>query len=95
MAYDAKTEPGWCAHVRYEDVMKDPIEAVRRIYAHFGEALDPLHERRMRVWMRDRPQSHYGRHRYDPADFGLRLEALDEQYGAYREQFGVPRETRD
>ena len=42
--------------------------------------------------MRDRPQSAFGRHRYDLADFALRAEALDRAYVAYRERFDVPRE---
>jgi hypothetical protein len=94
MAYDAEAEQGWCAHVLYENLLDDPIATVRGIYAHHGDELDPLHERRMQVWMRDRPQNHYGRHRYDMEEFGFTPEGLDERFGPYREQFGVPRETR-
>jgi hypothetical protein len=84
----------WCHHLRYAELMKDPIGAVEALYAHFGEPVGELHRRRMEAWMRDRPQSAFGRHRYDLADFGLGADALDRAYAAYRERFGVPREAR-
>ncbi len=82
----------WCAHLLYADLMADPVAAVRGLYAHFGAEVSPLHEKRMQTWMRDRPQDVHGRHRYDPADFGLSREAIDERYAEYRERFGVPSE---
>jgi hypothetical protein len=48
----------------------------------------------METWMRDRPQSAFGRHRYDLADFALSADALDRAYAPYRERFGVAREAR-
>jgi hypothetical protein len=95
LAYDqAQHDRDWCHHLRYAQLMKDPIGAVEALYAHFGERVSDLHRRRMEVWMRDRPQSAFGRHRYDLADFGLRADALERAYAAYRERFGVAREER-
>jgi len=82
----------WCAHLQYTDLMADPVEAVRGLYAHFDEELHPLHERRMRQWMADRPQQHFGRHVYDPADFGLSDDAIAERFAPYTERFDVPAE---
>ncbi len=84
----------WCHHLLYEDLMDDPIEAVRGIYASFGEELSPLHEASMRAWMRNRPQSRFGRHRYDLRDFGFTRDAIDERFADYCKRFGVPREAR-
>jgi len=93
MDFDARQAGmDWCSHVRYADLMTDPIETVRGIYAHFGEVVHPLHERRMAVWMRDRGQDAFGRHGYAYADFGLDSEAIDARYAAYRERYDVPRE---
>ena len=89
---DAHSGESWCCHVQYADIMADPIGAVRSIYAHFGEELHPLHEKRMDVWMRDRPQEVFGRHRYDPRDFGLSNEGIREQYADYCERYEVPAE---
>jgi len=83
----------WCHHVQYAELMKDPLGAVEAIYGAFGEPVSDLHRRRMEAWMRDRPQSAFGRHRYELADFALERDALDRAYAAYRERFGVPREA--
>ena len=91
---DAQQGKPWCHHLLYEDLMKDPISAVRGLYAHFGEELMPLHEERMRVWMATRPQNTFGRHSYDMRDFGFTPEGLDEMFAAYCERFDVPNETR-
>ncbi len=82
----------WCCHLHYADLMADPIGAVRKLYAHFGEEVGPLHARRMEAWMRDRPQDVHGRHVYDPADFGLTADGIAERYAAYVERFAVPPE---
>ena len=84
----------WCQHLQYADLIADPVAAVRALYAYFGAQVSPLHERRMEVWMRDRPQEVHGRHVYDPADFGLTTEGLAERYSEYRERFAVPDEDR-
>jgi hypothetical protein len=95
LAYDqAQAGTAWCHHLRYTELTKDPIGAVEALYAHFGERVGELHRRRMEAWMRDRPQSAFGRHRYDLADFALQADALDGAYAAYRERFAIPREDR-
>jgi hypothetical protein len=84
----------WCHHLQYADLMADPVATVRALYAHFGAEVCPLHERRMQVWMRERHQEVHGRHVYDPADFGLSVEAIAERYSEYKERFSVPDEDR-
>jgi len=94
LGFDAtQGERAWCHHVQYADLMKDPVAAVEQLYAAFDERVTPLHRRRMQAWMRDRPQTAFGRHRYDLADFGLERAALDAEYAAYRERFDVARES--
>jgi hypothetical protein len=92
MAFDDLSQPGWCDHVRYVDLIEDAIGTVRKIYARYGEEVSPLHERRMEVWLRDRSAEATGRHVYDPADFGWSYDALAERFDVYRERYDVPRE---
>ncbi len=93
MAFDANARAGWCRHVAYADLLEDPVGTVERIYAHFGESVGALHRRRMQAWMRERHQSAFGRHRYDPADFGWSYAEIAEQFAAYRERYAIPREA--
>jgi hypothetical protein len=92
VAYDDGAHDDWCQHVRFADLMKDPIATVRAIYARFGETPTPLHVRRMEVWMRERGRHSEGRHVYDPKDFGWTYDGLAAEFAAYLERYGIPRE---
>jgi len=92
LAFDAAAPAGWCRHVAYRELLDDPIAVVEGIYAHFGEPVGTLHRRRMQAWMRERHQSAFGRHRYDPADFDWSYDEIAEQFAAYRERFAIARE---
>lgn len=94
MAHDDRAEEGWCVHVAYTDLMRDPLATLRRIYDHFGETPYPLHERRILAWLEDRHQSVHGRHGYDPADFGWSYEGLAEEFADYRERYQIEAEKR-
>jgi hypothetical protein len=95
MEFDARADrAGRCCHVHYGDLMKDPVGSVRAIRRHFGEELDPLHERRMQLFMRHRPQDLYGRHVYRLEDFGMQPAAIDERFARYRQRYGVEFEKR-
>jgi hypothetical protein len=83
----------WCCHVQYAELMRDPVGAVRRLYAHFGLEVSELHARRMQRWVNDRPQQLHGRHVYRADELGLSRAALDAEYADYRGRFAVPREA--
>lgn len=92
MAYDDQADDGWCQHLRFADLMKDPIGAVHSIYAHHGETPSNLHTRRMEVWMQERGRHSEGRHVYDPRDFGWTYDELAEGFSAYRKRYDIDRE---
>jgi len=79
--------------LQYRELVRDPIGAVRRAYAHFGREVTPVHERRMKAWMRDNPSDKHGRHRYTLEQFGLDAERERRRFSAYRERFSVPAES--
>lgn len=79
--------------LQYHELVRDPVGAVRRAYAHFGREVTPAHERRMRAWLRDNPHGKHGRHRYALEQFGLDAEQENQRFSAYRERFGVPAES--
>jgi hypothetical protein len=87
MAHDDATPAGWCAHLRYDDLVADPVAAVTGLYDSFGEEVGDLHVRRMQAWLDDRPSDAFGRHRYDPADFGWTYDQLAEEFRDYRQRY--------
>jgi len=88
----AQGQKDWCVHLHYSELMRDPLAAVRRIYAHFDEEPSPLHERRVEAWVREKPQNEFGRHSYDPADFGWSYPELAEIWQPYVDRYGIERE---
>ena len=89
MSFDEKAEDGWCQHLQYEALLADPVESVRGLYRRYGEEVGPLHARRMRAFLEQRPQDAFGRHRYDPADFGWTYDGLASEFKGYIERYGI------
>jgi Sulfotransferase family len=81
-------------HVPYAELTSDPVGCARRIYREIGEELSPAAEAAMRKHASEHVQHRYGRHTYDPADFGLERAALDERFARYRLRFDVPTEEK-
>lgn len=92
MEYDSKAAPGWCVHVQYSEMMRDPLATMRKVYHHFDEEPSRLHERRIEAWLREKPQTEFGRHAYDPKDFGWTYDGLAETWKGYVEHFDIERE---
>ena len=93
MAYDDKAASRWCRHLHYQDLMSDPVATVRRLYQSFGDDVSDLHAQRMTALLADRPKDAYGRHRYDPADFGWTYAEINEEFSDYTGRYDVRPET--
>jgi hypothetical protein len=89
MKFDESAPEGWCQHLHYDNLMADPVEAVCQLYRTFGEEVGSLHARRMRTFLTDRPADAFGRHRYDPADFGWTYAGLATEFADYTERYGI------
>ena len=76
----------------YEQLVRDPVGAVREMYGTFGRELSPEAERAMRAEVAERPRGVYGTHTYQLADFGLDRAEVAERFARYYERFDVPRE---
>jgi hypothetical protein len=93
-AFDEASGAGWCQHLHYDELMADPVDAVRRLYATVGDEVSPLHARRMTVFLEQRPQDAFGHHHYDPADFGWTYAGLADEFAGYIERYSVAAEHR-
>jgi hypothetical protein len=93
VAFDDKSAEGWCQHVHYDALLADPLQTVRDLYAHFGAEVSDLHARRMEVFLKDRPKDAFGRHLYDPADFGWTYAGLAEEFLDYTQRYHIRSES--
>ncbi|WP_242129575.1 sulfotransferase [Sphingobium sp. Sx8-8] len=75
--------------VHYDDVMRDPLGAVERIYAHFAMPFDETTRAAIGGWLKANPQDKHGRHSYGAERFGLDARVLRERFAPYIERYGV------
>jgi hypothetical protein len=75
--------------VNYVEIRRDPIAAVRRIYAHFGWSLSQNLEQRMRRALASQPEERYRLHRYDLSQFGVQEAESAARFAAYCDRFGL------
>lgn len=88
-AFDDAQRPGWCMHVHYDDLMANPTGTIEKIYRNFGEEPNPLHLRRVSAWLQHRPQNAFGRHKYDPRDFGWTEQDVQDRFKGYRQRYAI------
>lgn len=93
MAFDEKSEDDWCQHLHYDALMDNPLDTVRRLYRSFGSEVSDLHARRMEVFLQHRPKDAFGKHHYDPVDFGWTYPGLAEEFSEYTARYKVRSET--
>jgi hypothetical protein len=76
--------------VDYEDLVRDPIALVRRIYDRLGSGLSSAVELRMRTFLESNSPARHGRHSYSLAEFGMNPVNLSERFSSYRTRFNLP-----
>jgi len=90
----AKADPAQFYDFDFRELVADPVAAIGRMYDHFGAALTPEAERRMRDWQTHNPQHKHGGHAYTLARFGLVEAEIRERFARYLQRFGVGAETQ-
>jgi len=79
--------------VLYRDLVREPIESVRTLYAGFGRALSQGAEARMRAFLDERRSAKRGAHDYAFETTGLDRDSERKKYAAYLERYGIPSEA--
>jgi hypothetical protein len=73
--------------VTYDDLMKNPILTVQRIYDRFGLHWSDEFKLAMQSWLQVNPQGKQGRHSYSLDEFGLKREDVQTRYADYTNMF--------
>ncbi|MGB8329564.1 MAG: sulfotransferase [Polyangiales bacterium] len=75
--------------VKMSETVADPLDVVRRMYAHFGYPLTAEVEARMLAFMGDHTRDKHGLHSYSPTDFGIDPERDRGPFEDYIDYFGL------
>ena len=72
----------------YEQILADPVGAVRNVYKHFQLDWPDGFEHHLQEYVDQNPKDKYGRHHYQLEDFGQISEEISKRFKEYREEFG-------
>jgi len=78
----------------FQELVGDPIGAIKRMYDYFGFEFTAAAERRMQAWHAANPQGKHGGHHYVAADFGLSDGEIGERFASYMRHFQIVRESQ-
>ena len=73
--------------IQYEEIRREPIQAVRRIYEFFGWSLSREAEQNMRVLIASQAKRQSANHRYDLSQFGASADDVLSLFAPYCKRF--------
>jgi hypothetical protein len=75
--------------IQYDEIRREPIGAVRRIYEYFGWTLSREAEQRMRGLVASQAERQSANHRYDLSQFGSSVQEVLSVFATYCQRFGL------
>jgi hypothetical protein len=79
--------------IRYDEIRREPIRAVRRIYEFFGWSLSREAEQNMRILIASQAKRQSANHRYNLSQFGANAEDVLSAFATYCERFRLSQLT--
>ena len=84
---------GSVLHLRYEEIVSQPLQTLETVYRHCGLTLTEEAERRMCRWLNRISAAAHRPRRYDLNYFGLDPHSLRASFAHYTERYRVPIES--
>jgi hypothetical protein len=78
--------------VHYADLMRKPIDSMRKLYAALGDDFTPEAETSIQAWLDDNPQGKFGRHEYKLGEYGLTPDQVRGMFERYLSRYDVEAE---
>jgi hypothetical protein len=81
-------------HMRYRDLVSDPVGALRQFYEKYDMSFGPETEGAMRDYLRNNKADRYGKFRYSTDVIDADTDALHATFAPYRQRFGLEIEQK-
>jgi hypothetical protein len=75
--------------IQFEEVVADPVAALRRTYERFDMPWSADVEGGMRSFLANSPRGKHGAHRYDIEDFGMTLGEIRKRFEGYCSTYDI------
>ena len=85
----AKQRPQDFYHLYYEDMMKEPLGALKKVYSWLGDEWTAETEQGMNAWLAANPQNRFGRHSYSLEQWGFTRKDLEPYFSDYLKEHPV------
>ena len=92
MAVQDKCEHDPFYHLHYNDLLKNPIDQMKKLYAWLDEPFTAEAQAGMKAWLSDNPQGRFGSHSYSLEKYGLSKEKLAPYFEDYLKRFDIEME---
>ncbi len=74
-------------HVPYTELIRSPLDVVRRVYDQFEIKLSDRAQQRLRDFPLSNPKGRFGKHEYSLEEFGLDRVTEAKRYSDYCQRF--------
>jgi len=79
--------------VHFTELLKAPVETLRRAYDQMGRSFSAEHAERIEHYLREKPKGKFGAHKYTAEEWGFDVEDLRQRLAPYINHFGVSLES--
>jgi hypothetical protein len=76
-------------HLYYDDLVRDPLAQMKRIYTWLGEQWTNATQTGMQSWLDANPQGRFGKHTYSLSEWGLSKKDLEPYFSDYLRAYPV------
>lgn len=73
----------------YEDLSRDPIATVQKMYSHFGFTMTETAKYNMKTFLAQNPKHRHGVHRYSLSEYGLTEEEILSHFKPYIHRYAL------
>ena len=80
---------GQFGDVHFQDLLKDPVDAIRRAYDQIERPFLPEHGEAIVAYLAEKPKGKFGVHKYAREDWGFTAKQLRDDLAPYVDRFGV------
>lgn len=81
--------PAQFGDVHFQNLLKDPIDTIRRAYDQLGREFLHEHADRITEYLANKPKGKFGTHKYTPEEWGYSAASLRTSLAPYIHEFGV------
>lgn len=86
---DGTIPSGQIADLHFQQLMADPVSAIRGVYEKLGLEFSDGFAERILAYLADKPRGKHGAHRYAPEDYSLSAERIRKDFEFYTDHYGV------